>query len=210
MSALNTLMDDLLLHVASYLPAKDLIHFECISSTFSNLDIGKIWKRLCEIRWKPWPRYRLTPSRNDIISRNFANCGWKDHYLRVELEATSMEIKTSDLQNLSWFLSFTMTGVRGETASDLQQVHFRGSVLLVPGYPPLPYEIVDETPPTIPSPRNCKIGDQLFSTKQWLRIANFPPHFITKRISNAEWFIANKNVKLVSSEKSWITKELFN
>jgi hypothetical protein len=70
--------------------------------------------------------------------------------------------------------------------------------LLVPGYPPLPYEIVNETPPSSSHILESQKGDQPFSRNQWLRITHFPPHFITRNLSNAEWLIVNENVTFTS------------
>mmetsp|Transcript_8931 Transcript_8931/g.12979 ORF Transcript_8931/g.12979 Transcript_8931/m.12979 type:complete len:218 (-) Transcript_8931:111-764(-) len=200
---LTTLTADSVLDIASFLQAKDLIRLEQTSSHFLSLEKEQLWKNLCQQRWEPWPRYKLIPERLEELKSSSPYCSWKKHFLRVEQEATSMEIKKCDLQNLNWFLSFSQSGVRGETRSDFQQVRFQESTLLVPGYPPLPYEIVNQAPPEIvvTSLHNSQIGDQPFSKKQWLKIANFPPHAIAKRLANAEWIIANRNVTMVSCKR---------
>mmetsp|Transcript_26009 Transcript_26009/g.39373 ORF Transcript_26009/g.39373 Transcript_26009/m.39373 type:complete len:215 (-) Transcript_26009:58-702(-) len=200
---ITTLTEDTILEVASYLSVTDLLCFECTSTYVSRLDTAQIWKARCEERWRPWPRYLLTPERQIELETAFPDCSWKHHFLRVEQEATSLEIKPSDLRNLNWFLSFSQSGVRGELRSDFMQVYFQESALLVPGYPALTYEIINDAPPSMicETLHKSQLGDQPFSTKQWLKIANFPPHIITKRLSNAEWIIANRNVTMVSCQR---------
>jgi len=198
-SQFSSLTEDLVRHVATFLSAKSLLELQCVSSDLSRLDTEMIWKELCKKRWEPWPRYRLTSKRIQEFEENlFPGVSWKDHYRRIEREATCIEIKESDLLNLSWYLSFSLSGVRGESNSDFVRVHFTPEFLMVPGYPPLPYEIMDESPPSSSHIRPNRKGDRPFSMKQWLRIANFPPHFIARRRSNAEWMIFNENVKIVS------------
>jgi len=201
MTNLVSLTEDLALEIASYLPAEDLLHFQCVSLHFSCLNTAHVWRHLCQWRWKHWSRYELTPERLDKLNHHCSSATWKDHYQRVELDATRMTLKKSDLFDLCWFLSFALSGVRGETRSDIQRVHFNSDALFVPGYPPLNYNIVNETPPSSSHIRKSRMGDQPFSTKQWLQIAEYPPHFITRRLSSAEWLIANESVMLVSSVK---------
>jgi len=198
-SRFSSLTDDLVRHVATFLPAKNLLQLQCVSSDLSRLNTDRIWKDLCEKRWESWPRYRLTPERMQAFKENFPGVEWKNHYRRIEREATCTELKQSDVLNLSWYLSFNLSGVRGETNSDFMRVHFTPRGLLVPGYPPLPYKIVDEAPPSSSYIRSNRRGDQQFSTKQYLQIADFPPHFVTRKLSNAEWLIVNENVTIVSS-----------
>lgn len=196
----SLLTEDLILSIASYLPAKDLLRFHCASLQLSRLDTDKLWNNLCRIRWNTWPRYRLTPERLEKLNATFSHASWKNHYLRVRKEATCTEINSVDLCNRKWYLSFSLSGVRGETRSDFLRVNFHSvGFLAVPGYPQLPFEIINETPPSCSNIRNNQRGDQPFSTKQWLRIADFPPHFITKRLSNAEWLIVNENVTFIST-----------
>ena len=121
----DTLMtDDLVLQVASFLPARDLLQFQCVSSKISKLDTDKIWKRHCQTRWEPWPRYRLTPEKLKEFCSSHPNLKWKDHYRRIEAEATCTRIQRCDLLDLEWYLSFALSGVRGETRSDFLRVRF--------------------------------------------------------------------------------------
>jgi len=199
MAALGALIDDLILEISKYLSFRDLLNFQSVSMRLSILDTTHSWRNLCQQRWKPWPRYALTPHRITELNHSLADVSWKDHYRRVELDVTRMELKKSDLLHRSWFLSFVLSGVRGETSSDVQRVRFGAdNVLLVQGYPPLRYEIMDETPTSSSHICRSRMGDQPFSIKQWLRIADFPPHFITKKLSNAEWLIVNENATFVS------------
>jgi len=193
--------EDLLLHIVSYLPAKDLLHFQCVSSETSRLQTNNTWKSLCKHRWEPWPRYRLTQEKIEEIFETFPEFTWKDHYRTTERSATCTEIKECDLLSLSWYLNFSLSGVRGELHSDFQSVAFSPAYLMVPGHPPLSYEIVNEEPPCCSHNRESQRVAKPFSTKQWLRIADCPPHFIVKNKYNAEWLIANNNVSIVSCKK---------
>jgi len=194
----SSLTEDVLMHIATFLPAKNLLQLQCVSSDLARLDTDRIWKDLCKKRWEPWQRYRLTSERMQEFEKNFPGADWKNHYRRIERDATCTEIKRSDFLNLCWYLSFNLSGVRGETNSDFRRVHFTPLFLLVPGYPPLPYEIMNEAPPSSSHIRPNRKGDEPFSTKQYLLIADFPPHFITRKSSNAEWMILNENVTIVS------------
>ena len=93
-----------------------------------------------------------------------------------------------------------------ETRSDCHPIHFiPPNTLIVPGYQLLPYEIINDSPP-IPAEsfirRRSLCGDNPFSNTQWLRISNFPPHYITRKTYDAEWLIVNQNVTMISSSTS--------
>ena len=128
---------------------------------------------------------------------------WQQRYMEIEQDATRMHIKPSDFHNLKWYLSFVLSGIRGEGRSDHMPVTFTtGGFLLVPGYPPLPYEIINMEPPSSPSHiRQNLRGDRPFSTSQHIQISNFPIHFVTRKTSDAEWLIVNENVMIVSCDK---------
>jgi hypothetical protein len=198
-----SLTEDLVLQISSFLPASDLLEFQCVSRDISLLKTDALWRNLCEKRWASWPRFQLTEKRQEELDKTMPTCSWKDRYRIVEKEATRTELKPCDLQDLNWYLSFVLSGVRGESRSDFMKVHFmENNILYVPGYPPLPYEIRNEPPPNSASQiRKSQRGDRPFSTKQWLDINNFPPHFITRKLSSAEWLIVNDNVIFVSSRK---------
>mmetsp|Transcript_4207 Transcript_4207/g.5537 ORF Transcript_4207/g.5537 Transcript_4207/m.5537 type:complete len:219 (+) Transcript_4207:101-757(+) len=197
------LSEDLALQIAAFLPPQELLSFQCVTLNHSGLDTSRLWLNLCKKRWEPWPRFRLTEERVQELQVQLApQSSWKNLYLQVEKEATRMELRNVDLCDLSWYLSFSLSGVRGETRSPLMSVHFSpNGVLHVPGYAPLDYEIMPTRPPSEDSSlRENQRGDRPFSIRQWLRISNFPPHFITRKESDAEWLIVNDNVALVSSK----------
>lgn len=202
-SPFGLIPEELLLQVASYLPAQDLLQFQCVSTKTNRLNTDAIWKDLCEKRWKSWPRYSLTTERLEELDKRMPDTCWKTRYLVVEKDATRSELQPSDLHNLRWYLSFVLSGIRGEGRSDHMEVHFTpGQVLLVPGHPPLPYKIVRGQPPS--SPRSIRAnlrGDQPFSSIHWLQISDFPAHFVTRKRSDAEWLIVNENVIMVSCKK---------
>jgi hypothetical protein len=211
------LREELMLHIASYLQPFDLLRYQCTSKELSTLNTEPIWEKLCEERWKTWPRYRLTEEkRNDILEQNNNNnnndnntvgllsntSSWKERYFIIEQDATRMELRSDDLRNLKWYLCFVLSGIRGEGLSgDHMSVEFTitGDYLLVPGYPPLPTQLINQEPPTAGNHiRQNLRGDQPFSKTQYLSISNFPPHFITRKSSDAEWLIVNENVMMVS------------
>ena len=198
------LTDDLQRQIASYLSPKDLLSFCGLSSEFSALDVDALWREQCIRRWSTWPRYSINDdNRRQEFEKRHPNTLWKDRYRIVYQEATSTNVTTEDLVNLKWYLSFVLSGVRGETRSDFVQVRFTPmGTLLVPGYPPLPYHIENGHPPSSSNqiPLNLR-GDQPFSTQQWLRVSDFPPHFVTRKLSNAEWLIVNENVMFVSCKQ---------
>lgn len=163
--SLSSLADELLLRVAEYLPVSDLVRYQGLAKKFRGLDAdATVWKRRCEARWEPWPRYRLTRERHAellLLEEGDNDDGreeqrphpaslpprrrfWESRYAETEREASRSELRPSDLHGLRWHLSFVLSGVRGETMSDPVEVAFdpTTSSLLVPGYPPLPYRIV--------------------------------------------------------------------
>ena len=205
MSFSNKLTDDhLLIHVAAFLAPKDLLSFQCVSKNLAKLDTSQLWHNLCKQRWEPWPRYRLTDERVREMSseeQDFLDSSWKQRYLRVEREATRITLKMEDLIHLDWYLSFSLTGVRGDLRTPLESVQFSPSgTLHVPGYPALDYEIIQDAPPAVQLPQSLH-GDRPFSQRQWLRISNFPPHYITRKASDANWMIVNENVVFLSSSR---------
>lgn len=202
-ASFSSLREELLLNIADYLPPKELLRFQCVSKELSELNTEPIWEKRCDERWKPWPRYRLTiEKRNELDSAGSvtSRMTWKMRYFAIEKDATRNTLRSHDLHNLRWYLSFVLSGIRGEGRSDHVAVEFAfGQVLLVPGYPPLSYKLVNEAPPsTGDHVRQNLRGDQPFSNTQYLRISDFPPHFISRKSSDAEWLIVNENVMMVS------------
>lgn len=200
MYAFAPLTPELLLHVAEFLPPQDLCRFESTCKECQNLDMTAVWKLRCHQRWAAWPRYRLTPEREqDMLDTS--SSAWKKRYFEVEREATRNELRDADLHNSRWFLSFVLSGIRGEGLSDHVEVRFLREPrrLIVPGYPPLPYQIVRDEPPPSSRVRQNLRGDHTFSKTHWLCISDFPAHFVARKTSDAEWLIVNENVMLVSS-----------
>jgi len=199
----HSLTEELLLHVSSFLPARDLLQFQSTCKDVSDLDTDSLWNDLCVKRWQNWPRFRLTPQRQQALDEVHACGTWQQHYVATEAEATRTQLRESDLQDLKWYLSFVLSGIRGEGRSDHMAVLFnRENKLFVPGHPPLDYRIVDSPPPSSSEHiRPTLRGDRPFLTQQWLQISDFPPHFITRKESDAEWLIVNQNVMIVSCKR---------
>ena len=199
-AAFASLTEELLLQVAEFLPAKDLLLVQSVSKELSLLDTDSLWKNLCRKRWQPWPRYRLTDQRKQDLDRTMPNTRWQARYITTEQDATRTILHESELHERQWYLSFVLSGIRGEGRSDHMNAIFTpGGALLVPGYPPLPVELRQEEPPASPDHIRANLrGDQPFSKRQWLRISDFPPHFISRKASDAEWLIVNENVMMVS------------
>jgi hypothetical protein len=203
-----SLTEDLLLEIAQFVPAQDLLNFQCASIALSKLDTEKIWKTLCAKRWEPWPRYRLTADRvaaldrMDLLPSNTTTSIWKNRYRDIEREATRTKLELSDLQdtaNVRWYLAFILSGVRGEARSDFIPVQFNtDNYLVVPGHPPMSYQIVEGPPPPSSRIRADIRGDGPFSDSHYLRIVDFPAHVISRQRSNAEWLIINEFVIMVS------------
>lgn len=198
------------LYVAEFLSPRDLLAYQSTCREMAQLPTNAHWRALCRQRWEPWPRYRLTTAREqDLLLESSSSSSlaggntWKQRYWTVERDATRTTLYESDLHQLDWYLSFVLSGIRGEGRSDHCRVVFEqeSQTMLVPGFPPLPYRIVNEPPPAHASQTMIRLslrGDQPFSTTQWLDINSFPCHFISRKKSNAEWLIVNQNVVIVS------------
>lgn len=198
----SLLREDLQLHIAAFLPPQDLLHYQCVSKELASLNTDSIWKKRCQKRWQPWPRFRLTEEKHDELDQTLPNTSWQQRYISIEQEATRTELRASDLQNLQWYLSFVLSGIRGEGRSDHMKVSFTAAnLLVVPGHPPLFYRIFNLPPPPSDHIRQTLRGDRPFSTTQYLKISDFPAHFIARKANDAEWLIVNENVMMVSSKE---------
>ena len=200
----SNLTEELLFHVASYLNVGALLRFQCVSKELSNLRTEPIWEDHCEKRWRNWPRYQLTDERRGVLDTPGSityRMTWQNRYFSIETDATRSTLRSMDLYHLQWYLCFVTSNIRGEGRADHFHVEFAiGNILLVPGYPPLQYQIVNEPPPISDDHiRQNLRGDQPFSTTQYLQINDFPLHFISRKRSDAEWLIVNENVMIVSS-----------
>lgn len=216
-ASLSTLVPDLLLNIAQYLTAKDLLQYQCISKEFSQLNTKSLWKDLCRKRWEPWPRYRIEEEEKDESDvsteedskTSDRGCSWQSRYLSVEKDATRMDLRSEDLQDLKWYLSFVLSGIRGEGRSDHMHASFHTSItdensglLSVPGFSAMDYKIVCESPRRDGSHiRKNLRGDQPFSTTQYMTIGDLPALYITRKAKDAEWLIVNQRVMIVSSHK---------
>mmetsp|Transcript_52576 Transcript_52576/g.168541 ORF Transcript_52576/g.168541 Transcript_52576/m.168541 type:complete len:271 (-) Transcript_52576:214-1026(-) len=169
------------------LEAKDLCRLSMADRRRRALDAGiadGVWCRLCEACWHTKSaRYRLTPERTHFLATTSRGTAWREHYRHALHEGRRASLQPTELVTLSWAFNFTpQAGGRG--LSSMQLVEFRpaepGSargVLLLAGYPPLPYELSEDG----------KVLD----------IANFPPHHV-RRLDTWEWEITNENVTFVS------------
>eukprot|EP00980_Cylindrotheca_fusiformis_P019295 scaffold6614_cov88-Cylindrotheca_fusiformis.AAC.6 len=106
---------------------------------------------------------------------------WKARYAWVQLDLSRTVLTEMELETMDWYFNFTpQVGGRGKDT--LRRCIFRDGMLLIVGFPPLPYNLV-------------KIG----SHKQALVIEDFPLHFVERLKDTGEWLIKNPNVTMVSS-----------
>jgi hypothetical protein len=177
----STLPDALILTIASFLQATELYRLEKIDKRTHRLETDELWQKLCEWRWAPWPRYKLTPARMDWINENLSDMKWKGRYVWGEEDARRARITWEELESLKWFFNFTPhAGGRGQET--LQKCQFQQGFMFLSQYLPMPYrlEVVDGV--------------------QYLRIYHFPPHRIDRLRCCAEWIMTNENVTLVSCD----------
>lgn len=200
----SSLADDLVLQVAAFLPPSDLTQLESVSTYVSHLNTDTLWKNLCQHRWQHWPRYQLTPEKWQELESSIPRVRWKDRYRLTEHDVARTEITDEEIEKLGWYFNFTLGagGLRGDT---LQRCFFKSGLLFLEDYPPLPYEIKTYATPK-PARSRWDVNGQTgqtgqTSTRQWLKIAHFPPHFISRLSESAEWLIANENVTFVSCDE---------
>ena len=216
--------DALLLQIAKFLPARDLLSFQCLSRKYAALPTDElVWKGLCEKRWKNWKRYHCYLSayvdRDDHrllvehIYKHKKYPTWQQRYIMVEHDATRISLRQRDLGVRTWHIIFyAMAEGRHSEAHRIRFVPHLNRVI-VPGYPVMPFNFVDASPPTPPSDSIrrklamfCQTddGDQpngatpTISTTQWLNINDFPTHYIARHPVNATWIILNDNVVMFS------------
>lgn len=199
MTNFSSLADELLLHVASFLAPVHLLRLECLSTYTYRLDTDALWRNACQRRWEKWPRYRLTSERMSKMNRSDPRVGWKEQYRIVERDVIRTEVTMEELEELSWYFNYTRGGGLIAEAT-LLKCFFKDNFLFLEGYPPLPVQIKEEMPPRPPI-RADEVAARPFSKRQWLKIADFNPHFISRTSSNAEWLIINENVTFVSCDK---------
>ena len=90
-----------LLQIASYCTAKDLLSFQCVSSELSKLDTERLWKGLCLQRW-PERGIKFWPFVNDKNCTKLLR--WKERYRVVASNETRTTLLESDLMdmNVQW------------------------------------------------------------------------------------------------------------
>ena len=144
---LDTLVDELLLEVASCLPAPGLLQLQATCHRMRALPTAPCWRSLCAAEWDARPRFRLTPARELWLRQNLP-LSWKERFEWFERDARRRTITLTELTTLRWFFNFTLSaGGRGEESRC--EVRFTEDHLHVPGYPPLPIELID--PPHDPN-----------------------------------------------------------
>lgn len=170
--------------IASFLSPRDLCQFEMVDRRNHQLDTDELWEKICQDRWMPWPKYRLTPERRAWMQENHSNLNWKGRYVWAEADATRTRIDWEELEELSWYFNFVPeAGGRGNET--LQTCQFLQGFLFLSQYLPMPYRL--------------EVEDGI----QYLRIYHFPPHRID-RLPNTEWLITNTNVTFVSCDENEI------
>ena len=180
------LPDSILLSTIDFLNDKELLQIEQVSKSIRNLylqgTLQQQWKIRCQRRWEHLPRYRLTPSRQNWLDENVGTECWKERYLWGEYDLCRTVISKNELETLDWYFNFTPhSGGRGRDT--LRRCIFRDGLLLLFGFPPLPYQLVQ------------------LGARQALIISNFPPHYFYRIPSCGEWLIKNFNVTLVSTDE---------
>ena len=97
-----------------------------------------------------WPRYNLTAEREEELNKTLVALNWRDRYLYYEFETRRPCPTEEDLDTLRFHFNFTpLAG--GQGIRSLRPACFSHGRLLVPGYPPLPYRLIDP-PPHPPTP----------------------------------------------------------
>ena len=216
---LDTMLDELLLEVATCLDAPGLLDLQATCRRLRALPTDPCWAKLCEAEWQPRPRFRLTPARELWLRQNLP-LTWRERYEWFQIDARRKVISVTELTTLRWWFNFTpAAGGRGE--SSRCEAHFTVTHLHVPGYPPLPIELISPpssdqgTGASLPAAALSTLAAPLTSIQSWLqslvlapppppdaqpqqlKIANFPLHEVT-RLDSWEWLIQNDNVTLVS------------
>lgn len=216
---LDHLDDDSLTCLAGFLSPSELLGFLRLNRRFHALPSAALWRALCEARWRPWPRYRLDGKREEWLNARFPSVPreWIGRYRFFEEETARREITHKELQTLDWNFNFTH-GAGGQGRASVVRARFTATELLLPNYPPLPYQLATPAGSSGPSGSAgamSAIGAamstllssvgvlstpdrQMMSEPQLLLISNFPAHRIRRLPADKEWLIENPNVMIVS------------
>lgn len=137
---LEDLPEELILAVASHLPATGLINLSCLSHRFIELPFEPLWRRLSMAAWQQrWPRYALSKEHERWLDQHIPST-WVARFHDIELDTKRTAITEADLASREWWFNYTQ-GAGGLGAETLQQVKFLGGMLHLSGYPPLPLSI---------------------------------------------------------------------
>ena len=226
---LDALPDEIVVAVASTLTKpRELLALSAVSHHFRALPTSPLWRALCEACWQPWPRYRLTPTREAWLHKHkvYTDYSWQARYRHFQSDAARTTLTAEEMRDLSWHFNFTVSaGGRGRAT--LKPARFSETKLYVPGYPPLDYSLVDlaiEAPDVSDDAKcgssgsgspsadlqqvseklqqmlgiTCAPKSVLGPTTQMLQINSFPPHIVERLASSREWLVYNDNVTFVS------------
>mmetsp|Transcript_42351 Transcript_42351/g.128469 ORF Transcript_42351/g.128469 Transcript_42351/m.128469 type:complete len:236 (-) Transcript_42351:638-1345(-) len=200
--------DDLILRVASYLPAPALASFQLSSCRLHRLvdEADRcLWRRLCERRWDRWPLYRLKPSRlawmdAELGPADEAASNWRRRYMWAERDVRRRTTSLSELEGLNWFFNFT-DSAGGKGGESLSRCHFTNDAVLCVLAPPHPPGAPLRPPFVLAyAPLSCELLDGDGPGAQRLRIADFPLHDIGRISEDGQWIITNENVTIVSTD----------
>jgi len=109
---MQDLVDELLSHIASFLPtASLLVVFESVSVRHAALDTDAAWMALCVARWEDKPRYRLTAQRRQWLDAHMRTT-WKRRYAHFELDAVRASITQEEMQMFGWYAPLATQSVR--------------------------------------------------------------------------------------------------
>ena len=219
----DNLPDDLILIALSFLNAKDLLSFQATCSRYFHLDnLQDHWRDLCRYRWKNWPMYALNERLNsgEII---IGDQSWKQRYRWVEGDYKRMHISNEEVESLEWtfnFLPWAGGSPDGQSRAFFHEDHLY-LVKYLWMYPSLPYNIVnvnrdDESngnilgnveylgsmelaigAPLRAAAETARASETRLSTTQYIRIGNFPIHYIA-RTAIGGWLVWNDNVVFFS------------
>ena len=143
-AALDSLVDELLTHVATFIPdAASLVAFESVSTRFARVPHEAAWRGLCEARWEDKPRYRLTEQRLQVLNTHMRSVSWRRRYATFEVDGRRSSITEEELSSLGWYFNYTPDagGLGRET---LRRVLFKAGRLAMPDYPNLPYALIGQ------------------------------------------------------------------